>query len=257
MADAERKGRRKPSDTCVLITGASGGIGSAIAERFALDGYRVALHYSTSEEAVRSVADRCISLGADQVWTVRADISQRAEVLRMRNELKAAGFVPNVLVNNAGVAHYGMLQDVTDEEWDHVMNVNLKGTFLCSQIFMQDMVYSKYGRIINMSSVWGLSGASCEVVYSAAKGGINAFTKALAKELALSGVSVNAVAPGAVRTSMLDTLSAEELDTLAEEIPAGRLAEPYDIAETVHFLALPECGYMTGQILSPNGGWIT
>lgn len=257
MADAEKKGRRKPSDACVLITGASGGIGSAIAERFALDGCRIALHYSTSEEAVRLVADRCISLGADQVWTVRADISQRLEVLRMRDELKAADFVPNVLVNNAGVAHYGMLQDVTDEEWDHVMNVNLKGTFLCSQTFMEAMVSSKYGRIINMSSVWGLSGASCEVVYSAAKGGINAFTKALAKELALSGVSVNAVAPGAVRTAMLDTLSVEELNALAEEIPVGRLAEPRDIAETVHFLALPECGYMTGQILSPNGGWIT
>ncbi|CAM4251710.1 elongation factor P 5-aminopentanone reductase [Saccharibacillus endophyticus] len=257
MADAEKKGRRKPSDACVLVTGASGGIGSAIAERFALDGCRIALHYSTSEEAVRWVADRCISLGADQVRTVRADISKRAEVLRMRNELKAAGFVPNVLVNNAGVAHYGMLQDVTDEEWDHVMNVNLKGTFLCSQIFMEDMVSSKYGRIINMSSVWGLSGASCEVIYSAAKGGINAFTKALAKELALSGVSVNAVAPGAVRTAMLDTLSTDELNALAEEIPVGRLAEPGDIAETVRFLALPECGYMTGQILSPNGGWIT
>lgn len=257
MADAEKKGRRKPSDACVLITGASGGIGSAIAERFALDGCRIALHYSMSEEAVRLVADRCISLGADQVWTVRADISQRVEVLRMRDELKAADFVPNVLVNNAGVAHYGMLQDVTDEEWDHVMNVNLKGTFLCSQTFMEAMVSSKYGRIINMSSVWGLSGASCEVIYSAAKGGINAFTKALAKELALSGVSVNAVAPGAVRTAMLDTLSAEELNALAEEIPVGRLAEPSDIAETVHFLALPECGYMTGQILSPNGGWIT
>lgn len=257
MADAEKKGRRKPSGTCVLVTGASGGIGSAVAERFALDGCRVALHYSTSEEAVRAAADRCASLGAAEVLTVRADVSKRAEVLRMRDELRTSGFVPHVLVNNAGVAHYGMLQDVTDEEWDHVMNVNLKGTFLCSQIFMQDMVSSKYGRIINMSSVWGLSGASCEVAYSAAKGGINAFTKALAKELALSGVSVNAVAPGAVRTAMLDTLSEEELNTLAEEIPAGRLAEPRDIAETVHFLALPECGYMTGQILSPNGGWMT
>ncbi|MCQ4087249.1 elongation factor P 5-aminopentanone reductase [Saccharibacillus sp. JS10] len=257
MESSEKKGRRKPSDICVLVTGASGGIGSAIAERFAADGCRVALHFSKSAEAVRLAADRCASIGASEVLTARADVSQRAEVLRMRDELKAAGFIPDVLVNNAGVAHYGMLQDVTDEDWDIVMNVNLKGTFLCSQAFMGEMVSRKSGRIINMSSVWGLTGASCEVIYSAAKGGINAFTKALAKELALSGVSVNAVAPGAVRTSMLNTLSSEELLSLAEEIPAGRLAEPREIAETVHFLALPESGYMTGQILSPNGGWIT
>lgn len=258
MPDGGKKvGRRKPSDTAVLVTGASGGIGSAIAERFAAEGCRVALHYSSSMEAVRAAADRCASLGAAEVLTARADVRSRSEVLRMRDELKAAGFVPDVLVNNAGVSHYGMLCDVTDEEWDRVMNVNLKGTFLCSQAFMKEMVSRKYGRIINISSVWGLTGASCEVVYSAAKGGINAFTKALAKELALSGVSVNAVAPGAVRTAMLDTLSSEELNELAGEIPVGRLAEPYEIAEAVHFLSLPESSYMTGQILSPNGGWVT
>lgn len=257
MADGEQKGRRKPSDTAVLITGASGGIGSAIAERFAADGCRVALHYSASAEAVRAAADRCASLGASQVLTARANVGDKAEVLRMRDELAKAGFVPNVLVNNAGVAHYGMLQDVTEEEWDRVMNVNLKGTFLCSQAFMGEMIARRFGRVINISSVWGLAGASCEVVYSAAKGGINAFTKALAKELALSGVSVNAVAPGAVRTAMLDSLSTEELNDLAEEIPMGRLAEPREIAETVRFLALPESAYMTGQILSPNGGWVT
>ncbi|CAM3442869.1 MULTISPECIES: elongation factor P 5-aminopentanone reductase [Saccharibacillus] len=258
MPDGEKKaGRRKPSGTAVLVTGASGGIGSAIAERFAADGCRVALHYSSSAEAVRAAADRCASLGAAEVLTARADVRSRAEVLRMRDELKSAGFVPDVLVNNAGVSHYGMLCDVTDEEWDRVMEVNLKGTFLCSQAFMEEMVSRKYGRIINISSVWGLAGASCEVVYSAAKGGINAFTKALAKELALSGVSVNAVAPGAVRTAMLDALSTEELAALAEEIPVGRLAEPREIAETVRFLSLPESAYMTGQILSPNGGWVT
>ncbi|NGZ75445.1 elongation factor P 5-aminopentanone reductase [Saccharibacillus alkalitolerans] len=257
MADGDKKGRRKPSDVAVLITGASGGIGSAIAERFAEEGCRVALHYSASLEAVRLAADRCASLGAAEVLTARADVSKRAEVLRMRDELKAAGFVPDVLVNNAGVAHYGMLQDVTDEEWDRVMDVNLKGTFLCSQAFMEEMVRRKYGHIINISSVWGLAGASCEVAYSAAKGGINAFTKALAKELALSGVSVNAVAPGAVRTAMLNNLSAGELEALAEEIPVGRLAEPREIAETVRFLAQPESAYLTGQILSPNGGWVT
>ena len=115
--------------------------------------------------------------------------------------------VPDIIVNNAGITHYGMLSDVTEEEWDLVMNVNLKGAFLCTQAFMTAMVKQKYGRIINVSSIWGISGASCEVVYSTAKGGMNAFTKALAKELAPSGVTVNAVAPGAVHTEMMARLS--------------------------------------------------
>ncbi|MNI31978.1 3-oxoacyl-[acyl-carrier-protein] reductase FabG [compost metagenome] len=150
-----------------------------------------------------------------------------------------------------------MLADVTEEEWDEIMAVNLKGTFLCSQIFMPYMVSQRYGRIINVSSVWGISGASCEVAYSASKGGVNAFTKALAKELAPSGVTVNAVAPGAVQTAMLASLQADEMRMLEEEIPAGRLASPEEISSLVYFLALPESGYITGQIISPNGGWIT
>ncbi|MNV71183.1 3-oxoacyl-[acyl-carrier-protein] reductase FabG [compost metagenome] len=150
-----------------------------------------------------------------------------------------------------------MLADLTEEEWDDVMAVNLKGTFLCSQIFMPYMVSQRYGRIINVSSVWGISGASCEVAYSASKGGVNAFTKALARELAPSGVTVNAVAPGAVRTSMLDNLAEDEVRMLEEEIPAGRLALPDEISSLVYFLALPESGYINGQIISPNGGWIT
>jgi 3-oxoacyl-[acyl-carrier protein] reductase len=165
--------------------------------------------------------------------------------------------LPDILVNNAGKAHYGMLADVTEEEWDEVMAVNLKGTFLCSQIFMPYMVSQRFGRIINVSSVWGISGASCEVAYSASKGGVNAFTKALAKELAPSGVTVNAVAPGAVNTAMLNNLQEEELRMLEEEIPAGRLASPEEVASLVYFLALPESGYITGQVISPNGGWIT
>ncbi|AIQ53263.1 MULTISPECIES: elongation factor P 5-aminopentanone reductase [Paenibacillus] len=240
----------------VLITGGSGGIGGAIAERFASVGMNIVIHYMNSHEAANDVARRCLALGA-KVLTVAADMKDRGQLLRMAERLESSGMLPDILVNNAGKAHYGMLADVTEEEWDEVMAVNLKGTFLCSQIFMPYMVSQRYGRIINVSSVWGISGASCEVAYSASKGGVNAFTKALAKELAPSGVTVNAVAPGAVSTAMLNNLQEEELRMLEEEIPAGRLASPDEVASLVYFLALPESGYITGQVISPNGGWIT
>ncbi|OKP83847.1 3-ketoacyl-ACP reductase [Paenibacillus helianthi] len=240
----------------VLVTGGSGGIGGAIAERFASVGMNIVIHYMNSHEAANDVARRCMAHGA-KVLTVAADMKDRSQLVRMAERLESSGLQPDILVNNAGKAHYGMLADITEEEWDDIMAVNLKGTFLCSQIFMPYMVSQRYGRIINVSSVWGISGASCEVAYSASKGGVNAFTKALAKELAPSGVTVNAVAPGAVHTAMLSNLQEEELRMLEEEIPAGRLASPEEISSLVYFLALPESGYITGQIISPNGGWIT
>ncbi|OKP69091.1 3-ketoacyl-ACP reductase [Paenibacillus sp. P3E] len=240
----------------VLVTGGSGGIGGAIAERFASVGMNIVIHYMNSHEAANDVARRCMAHGA-KVLTVAADMKDRSQLVRMAERLESSGLQPDILVNNAGKAHYGMLADITEEEWDDIMAVNLKGTFLCSQIFMPYMVSQRYGRIINVSSVWGISGASCEVAYSASKGGVNAFTKALAKELAPSGVTVNAVAPGAVHTAMLSYLQEEELRMLEEEIPAGRLASPEEISSLVYFLALPESGYITGQIISPNGGWIT
>ncbi|AHV97798.1 elongation factor P 5-aminopentanone reductase [Paenibacillus sabinae] len=243
-------------ETTVLITGGSGGIGGAIAERFASARMKVVIHYMNSHEAANEVARRCMNLGS-QVMTVAADLRDRSQLQRMAERLAASGMQPDILVNNAGKSHYGMLADLTEEDWDDVMDINLKGTFLCSQIFMPYMVSQRFGRIINVSSVWGVSGASCEVAYSASKGGVNAFTKALAKELAPSGVTVNAVAPGAVRTAMLDNLAEDEIRMLEDEIPAGRLAAPEEIASLVYFLALPESGYINGQIISPNGGWIT
>lgn len=250
------EGNKPIGDMTVLVTGGSGGIGGAIAERFATVGMNIVIHYMNSHEAANDVARRCMALGA-KVLTVRADMKDRSQLLRMAEKLESSGLQPDILVNNAGKAHYGMLADVTEDEWDDIMAVNLKGTFLCSQIFMPHMVSQRYGRIINVSSVWGISGASCEVAYSASKGGVNAFTKALSKELAPSGVTVNAVAPGAVQTAMLNNLQEDELKMLEEEIPAGRLASPEEIASLVYFLALPESGYITGQVISPNGGWIT
>ncbi|WP_433943277.1 elongation factor P 5-aminopentanone reductase [Paenibacillus sp. SN-8-1] len=240
----------------VLITGASRGIGASIAERFAREGLNVIIHYSSSHEKANEAARRCMAYGA-KVLTISADLRVRDDIIRMKEKLELHGLFPDILVNNAGIASYGMLEDLTEEQWDDVMNVNLKGVFLCTQTFMPYMVRRRFGRIINVSSIWGMSGASCEVAYSAAKGGVNAFTKALAKELAPSLVTVNAVAPGAVHTDMMASFEEAELRRLEEEIPAGRLATPEEVASLVYFLALPESGYITGQIISPNGGWIT
>lgn len=244
------------SEMTVLITGGSRGIGAAIAERFASVGMNVVIHYQKSHEAANETARKCLAYGS-KVLTVTADLRSRSEVLKMKEKLDSNLMMPDILVNNAGISHYGMLADITDDVWDEIMNVNLKGTFLCSQIFMPYMISQRFGRIINVSSIWGISGASCEVLYSTTKGGINAFTKALAKELAPSAVTVNAVAPGAIDTSMMDSLDAEEKNALENEIPAGRFGQPSEIASLVYFIALPESSYITGQVISPNGGWIT
>jgi 3-oxoacyl-[acyl-carrier protein] reductase len=240
----------------VLITGASKGIGAAVARRFSTVGMNVVIHYNQAHEAANEVA-RCCMLHGSKVLTISADIRSKEQILRMQEKLAKHEMLPDILVNNAGISHYGLLSDVSEEQWNQVMNVNLKGTFLTSQIFMERMIQQKYGRIINVSSIWGISGASCEVVYSTTKGGINAFTKALAKELAPSKVTVNAVAPGAVDTAMMDNFAAEEVAAIQDEIPAGRFAMPDEIASLVYFLALPESSYITGQIISPNGGWLT
>lgn len=240
----------------VLITGGSRGIGAAIAERFASVGMNIVLHYMNSHEAVNEVARKCMQHGS-KVLTITADIRSREQLERMRDKLDSHELSPDILINNAGISSYGLLSDVSEEEWDLVMSVNLKGTFLSSQIFMPHMLRQKYGRIINISSIWGISGASCEVLYSASKGGVNAFTKALAKELAPSGVTVNAIAPGPVETDMMASFNQEEKAAIESEIPAGRFASPDEIASVAYFLALPESGYITGQVISPNGGWLT
>jgi 3-oxoacyl-[acyl-carrier protein] reductase len=244
------------TDQTVLITGASRGIGAAIAERFASVGMNVIIHYLNSHEAANEVARSCMKHGS-KVLTVTADLRSKEDILKMKEKLEQREMIPDIIVNNAGISHYGLLSEVTEEIWDQVMAINLKGAFLCTQVFMPHMIQNKYGRVINVSSIWGISGASCEVVYSTAKGGLNAFTKALAKELAPSGITVNAVAPGAVDTQMMTAFSSEEIAAIESDIPVGRLALPDEIASLVYFLALPESSYITGQIISPNGGWLT
>lgn len=244
------------SEMTVLVTGASRGIGAAVAERFASIGMNVVIHYLQAHEHANETARRCLAHGA-KVLTVSADLGLKDDIVKMHDKLANLGLLPDILVNNAGIAHYGLLSETSEEQWDHVMNVNLKGMFLCTKMFMPYMIAQKFGRIINVSSIWGITGASYEVLYSTAKGGVNAFTKALAKELAPSQVTVNAVAPGAVDTSMLDEMDQDDLNHLQQDIPAGRIAQPDEIASLVYFIALPESSYITGQIISPNGGWIT
>lgn len=239
-----------------LITGASRGIGAAIAMRLAQQGHNVVIHYRESHDAAAEVAKKCSEFGV-RTLIYAADVRDRDQILHMKETLDQHDLTPDILINNAGISHYGMLSDVTESQWDLVMDVNLKGAFLSTQTFMPAMIRQRYGRIINVSSIWGISGASCEVIYSTAKGGMNAFTKALAKELAPSGVTVNAVAPGAVDTGMLSQFTSDEQDDLRNEIPLGRFASPEEIASLVYFLSLPESGYITGQVISPNGGWLT
>jgi 3-oxoacyl-[acyl-carrier protein] reductase len=249
-------GMKPFTEQTVLITGASRGIGASIAERFASIGMNIVIHYLESHEAANETARACMKYGS-KVITVSADLRSRDQIQQMYEKLEQKELLPDILVNNAGISHVGMLSDVTEEIWDSVMSVNLKGAFLCTQQFMPKMVAQKYGRIINVSSIWGISGASCEVVYSTAKGGLNAFTKALAKELAPSGITVNAVAPGVVDTAMMSGYSSDDKASIEKEIPAGRFALPAEIASLVYFLGLPESGYITGQVISPNGGWLT
>lgn len=240
----------------VLVTGGSRGIGAAIAKRFAKEGYQIIIHYLHSHEQANETARECIALGA-KVITIAADLASGEQLQRMKEKLDAMGLKPDIIVNNGGISHYGMLQDVTEEQWDSVMNVNLKGMFLCCQLFMPHMVRQQFGRIINISSIWGLSGAACEVLYSTTKGGVNAFTKALAKELAPSRITVNAVAPGAVDTDMMNEFESSEQEAIQQEIPIGRFGSTEEIASLVYFLSLPESSYITGQVISPNGGWHT
>jgi 3-oxoacyl-[acyl-carrier protein] reductase len=240
----------------VLITGASGGIGSATALRFADLGLKIILCYHKSHAKANEIARQCIAKGA-QTFTYATDLSSAIEVEKMLNKLDSMNWMPDMIINHIGVTHYGLLTDMKEEEWDYLFATNVKSSFLLAKYFTPFMIRQRFGRLIQVSSVWGISGASCEVAYSATKGALNAFTKSLAKELAPSGITVNAVAPGAVDTEMIAHLDEAETHQLISEIPAGRFAQPAEIAALIYFLCLPESGYINGQIISPNGAWLT
>lgn len=234
----------------VLVTGGSRGIGAAVCRKFAAEGYTVAINYEKSEEKAKALADE---IGGR---AFRADVSDYAEVSKMFSEIEAQLGGVNVLVNNAAVSVVGLFQDMTDGEWERLFGVNVKGVFNCAKRAVGNMLGEQAGSIVNLSSMWGVTGGSCEAHYSAAKAAVIGYTKALAKELGPSGIRVNCVAPGTVATEMNAHLSKEDLDALAEETPLGRIGTPEEIAEAVFFLASEKASFITGEVLNINGGFV-
>ena len=245
----------------VFITGSSRGIGRACALRFAAAGYHVFINCKKSIKDLK-ITENEITQSGGSCTSLTGDVSNPDDVRRIFHEIERICSGLNdgdkhldVLVNNAGVAYIGLLTDMSDADWDHILSANLSSAFYCCRAAIPAMVSAKEGKIINISSVWGSVGASCEVAYSASKGGVNAFTRALAKELAPSNIQVNAIACGMIDTRMNDCFSEEERLALAEEIPSGRFGTPEEVAA----LALQLCtanDYLTGQIITLDGGWI-
>lgn len=239
----------------VLITGASRGIGRAAAVAFAKNGYSVAVNYCISEEKAVALVDELMGYGVKSA-AYRADVSDKAAVIEMFGKAEHELGRISVLVNNAGIAEQILFSDITEEKWDRMFAVNVKGAYCCTQAALPSMIHEKYGRIINISSMWGIAGASCEVHYSASKAALIGFTKALAKEVGLSGITVNCVAPGVIGTDMNAAVSEEILKKLMEDTPLNRIGTPEDIAEAILFLASDKAGFITGQTLAVDGGFI-
>lgn len=239
----------------VLITGAATGIGRATALSFAADGYNVAVHYNKSEQAALSLCADIAQQGG-RAMAVHADISDVAQVKTMIQRVNEVFGHIDILVNNAGIAQSKLFTELTADDWNAMFDVNVKGVFHCCQSVLPDMISRKKGCIINVSSIWGLVGASIEVHYSAAKAAVIGLTKALAKELGPSGIRVNAVAPGVIETDMIAELDRQTREALKEDTPLCRIGTAEDVAQTIRFLASEGAGFVTGQVISPNGGFV-
>lgn len=240
----------------VLITGASRGIGKETARLFAINGYNVAINYNKSEDEAIALLKELETYGYP-VIAVKADVSKNAEVVKMVKKVEQLFGKIDVLVNNAGVGNIKLFTDMTEKETDDMINTNVKGVFNVTRAVVPSMISRQDGKIINISSIWGIVGASCEVIYSATKAAVIGFTKALAKELGPSQIQVNCVAPGVIDTDMNKDLDEETREGLKEMTPLGVMGEAKDIAQTVLFLASEQAKFFTGQVISPNGGIIT
>lgn len=240
----------KSDHKTALITGASRGIGRATAEAFASAGFALILTCHSSMKELETLAAHLHSQYGVPCLAVQADVGEASDVTRLFHDIDEL----DVLINNAGIAHIGLLTDMSPEQWRRVMAVNLDACFYTCRAAIPLMLKKHSGRIINVSSVWGTQGASMEVAYSASKGGVNAFTKALAKELAPSNIQVNAIACGVIDTAMNSCLSQSDLEELRAEIPADRLGSPEEAAQLILQIAQAP-GYMTGQIITLDGGW--
>ena len=236
----------------IIVTGGSKGIGAEMVKQLAQIGHKVVLNYYKSEKEALKIKEELEKEGIN-ILIFKADVSKRKEVqelikFTLRNYKKI-----DVLINNAGISQEQMFTDIKDEDWNLMMNTNLNSAFYTSQEVLNDMISRKEGLIINISSIWGLTGGSCEVAYSTAKAGMIGMTKALAKELGPSNIRVNCIAPGIINTDMNKHLTREEIDTIKDEIPLEKIGNPVDVVRCIKWLI--EDKYTTGQVISINGGW--
>lgn len=245
----------KLSGKVALITGASRGIGRAIAIEFVRQGASVIINYSNDYEGAKETLEEVKKINGYGI-IIKGDISSFEKCnLIVEEALKVMGKI-DILVNNAGISHIGLFMDATEEEIQNIISINLFGAMYLSKHVLKGMVSRKSGNIINISSMWGEVGASCEVLYSTTKGGLNLFTKALAKEVAPSNIRVNCIAPGVIDTKMNSFLGEEEKKSLEEEIPLGRFGNPSEIGKLAVFLCSDDSSYITGQIIRADGGFI-
>ena len=233
-----------------FVTGGAKGIGSAIVKRLINDGYKVAFTYNNSEEKAQNL---CAELGAD-CKAYKLEITDSNSVKTVVDDIEKNFGEIAVLVNNAGVAEQTLFTDITDEMWHRMIDTNLSGAFYCSRAVLKYMINRKSGKIINIASIWGETGGSCEVHYSASKSGLIGMTKALAKEVGLSGITVNSVSPGVILTDMTSHFDEDTMNALKEETPLNKIGTPEDVAGAVAFLASKDADFITGQDLAVNGG---
>ncbi len=237
-----------------LVTGGAKGIGAAVCRALAKDGYNIALNYNSSVKQAEALKTELATVTCVEIY--QADVSDSAQVNRMLDEVENDFGGVDVLVNNAGIAGQALFTDITDSMWQQMIGTNLTGAFNCCRRCLPYMISRKNGVIVNIASMWGEVGASVEVHYSAAKAGLIGLTKALAKEVGLSGIRVNAVSPGVVLTDMMAQFSQGDIDALKEETPLDTLGTPENVADAVSFLCSDKASFVTGQVLSVNGGFV-
>lgn len=242
-------------DRIALVTGASGGIGGAVAVALAQGGAKVAVAYHQNVTRAGAVVEEIASIGGEALL-VQADLTDPDAASDLIATVERSFGRLDVLVNNAGTSLEKLLIDTTLAEWDHVMNLHLRAAYICCKRALPGMIQRRYGRIVNITSMWGQVGAACEVAYSAAKAGLIGLTKALAKEVGGAGITINAVAPGVIVTDMLAGYDDEALDQLVRETPVARLGVPSDVARVVRFLAADATDFITGQVVAANGGFV-